>query len=145
MLSKFIFLLFSLLFEIGFFLILFFNKKNTNNFLDNPVSTNFVLPPSLDIACRVAEIYQNGQIMHKRVTVKATGCGFDSHTRKWNIYYFHLFVLVSRQSAALHSTIQNAMPPEFSGQWEKECRNTPFPESLLLPISCAGNSVNLKK
>ena len=33
------------------------------------------------------------------VTVKSTGCGFDPHSRKWNIYlhlYLHLFALVSR-------------------------------------------------
>ena len=38
------------------------------------------------------------------VTVNAIGCGFDSHSSKWYIYlnsYFHFFVLVSRQSAAL--------------------------------------------
>ena len=35
------------------------------------------------------------------VTVKPTGCGFDPHSRRWNIYlnlYFHFFALVSRLS-----------------------------------------------
>ena len=38
------------------------------------------------------------------VTVKSIGCGFDSHLKKWNIYfnlYFHFFAVLSRQSAAL--------------------------------------------
>ena len=41
------------------------------------------------------------------VTVKPTGCWFDPHSRRWNIYlnlYFHFFALVSRTSAACHST-----------------------------------------
>ena len=31
------------------------------------------------------------------VTVKPTGCGFDPHSRRWNIYlnlYFHFFALI---------------------------------------------------
>ena len=53
----------------------------------------------------------------QNVTVKLTGCGFS---RKWNSYlhkYFHFFALVSRQSAALSSATQHAMPPEFSRKW----------------------------
>ena len=61
------------------------------------------------------------------VTIKPTGCGFDPHSRRWNIYlnlYFHFFPLVSRQSAALSSATQHAMPPEspdsrFSKQSEE--------------------------
>ena len=48
------------------------------------------------------------------VTAKATGCEFDPHSRKLNIYfhlYFHFFALV--QSAALNSATQHAKPPEF--------------------------------
>ena len=40
------------------------------------------------------------------VTVNATGCGFDPHSRKLNIYlhlYFHFFALVLRQCAAFSS------------------------------------------
>ena len=65
------------------------------------------------------------------VTVKSTGCGFDPHSRKWNIYlyfYFHL-ALVSRQSAALSSATQHAMPAELGGKWGTECLNTRFPLS----------------
>ena len=54
------------------------------------------------------------------VTVKSTGCGFDPHSRKLNIYlhlYFHFFALVSRQSAALSSATQHTTPPGFSGKW----------------------------
>ena len=51
------------------------------------------------------------------VTVKPTGCGFDPHSRRCNIYlilYFHYFALVSMQSAALSSATQHAMPVELS-------------------------------
>ena len=50
------------------------------------------------------------------VTAKPTGCGFDPHSRRGNIYlnlYFHFFALVSRLSAALSSATQHAIPPEF--------------------------------
>ena len=42
------------------------------------------------------------------VAVKSTGCKFDAHSRKLNIYlniYFHFFALVSRKSAAFSSGI----------------------------------------
>ena len=59
---------------------------------------------------------------HKRVTVNATG-------GELNIYvnlYFHFFALVSRQSAAVSSVTQNAMPAVFGGKWKTECFNTRF-------------------
>ena len=34
--------------------------------------------------------------------------------------YFPFFVLVLRQSAALSSTTQHAMPPELGGIWETD-------------------------
>ena len=77
------------------------------------------------------------------VTVKSTGCGFDSHSRKWNIYlhfYFHFFALVSRESAALSSATQWATPPELGGKWGTESLNTRFPLPTLLR---AGYSVKL--
>ena len=77
------------------------------------------------------------------VTVKSIGCGFDTHSRKWNIYlhlYFHFFALVSRQSTALSSAIQHAIPPALGGRWGTECLNTRFPLPTLL---CAGYSVKL--
>ena len=43
---------------------------------------------------------------------RKTGCGFDPHSRRWNIYlnlYFHFFALVSRLSSALGSATQHAM------------------------------------
>ena len=52
----------------------------------------------------------------------------------------NLFVLVSRQKAALSSVIQHIMPPEFDGKWETECLNTRFPLSTLL---CAESSLQL--
>ena len=77
------------------------------------------------------------------VTVKPTGCGFDPHSRRWNIYlnlYFHFFALVSRLSAALSSATQHTMSPEFGRKWGTECLNTRFPLPTLL---CAGYSVKL--
>ena len=77
------------------------------------------------------------------VTVKQTRCGFDPHSRRWNIYlnlYFHFFALVSRSSAALSSATQHAMPPEFGRKLGTECLNTRFPLPNLL---CAGYSVKL--
>ena len=67
------------------------------------------------------------------VTVKSTGCGCDLHSRKLNI-------LLSKQSAALSSTNQHAMPPELGGMWGMECLNIRFPLSTLL---CVGYSVKL--
>ena len=58
----------------------------------------------------------------RSVNVKPTGCGFDSHSRRWNIYlnlFFHFFALVSRLSAALSSATQHAMPiPHIAGETE---------------------------
>ena len=76
----------------------------------------------------------------RSVTVKPTGCGFDPHSRRWNIYlnlYFHFFALVSRLSAALSSATQHAMPPEFGRKWGTEWLNTRFPlPTLLCGIQC---------
>ena len=47
---------------------------------------------------------------------------------------------MSRQSAALSSATQHAMPPEFGGKWEIEYLITRFPLPTLL---CAGYSVKL--
>ena len=69
------------------------------------------------------------------VTVKPTGCGFNPHSRRLNIYlnlYFHFFPLVSRLSAALSSATQHAMPPEFGRKWRTECLNIKFPLPTLL-------------
>ena len=54
--------------------------------------------------------------------------------------YFHFIGLVSRQSTALGSATQHAMPPEFGRKWGTECLNTRFPLPSLL---CAGYSVKL--
>ena len=42
---------------------------------------------------------------HKRETVRETGYGFDSHSRKFNIKYF------------FSSSSGLAMPPEFGGKY----------------------------
>ena len=52
------------------------------------------------------------------MTVSAVGCGFDSHSRKWNVclnLYFD-FYSVSRQNAALSYATEHAIPPEFDGK-----------------------------
>ena len=77
------------------------------------------------------------------VTVKSTGCGFNLHSRKLNIYlhlYFHFFGLVSTQSVALSSATQYVLLSELGGKWGTECLNTRFP--LPTPL-CAGYSVKL--
>ena len=77
------------------------------------------------------------------MTVNATGCGFNLYSKKLNIYlnlYIRFFTLVSKQSAALTSATQHAMPPEFGGKWATECLNTRFTLPTLL---CAGYSVKL--
>ena len=68
------------------------------------------------------------------MTAKPTGCGFDPHSRRWNIYlnlYFEYItiylILVSRLTVALSSATQHAMCPEFGRKWETECLNTRFP------------------
>ena len=57
-----------------------------------------------------------------------------------NEIFIHFFALVSRQSAALSSATQHAMPPEFGGNWGTECLNTRFP--LPTPL-CTRYSVKL--
>ena len=54
--------------------------------------------------------------------------------------YFHFLALLSRQSVALGSAIQQAMPLEFGGEWVTECLNTKFPMPTLL---CARYIVKL--
>ena len=79
----------------------------------------------------------------RNVTAKPTGCGYDPHSRWWNIYlnlYFHFFALVSRLSAALSSATQHAMPPEIFKKWGTTGLNTRFPLPTLM---CAGYSVKL--
>ena len=54
--------------------------------------------------------------------------------------YFHFFALGSKQSGALSSAIQHAIPPEFDRKWGTESLNTNFPLPIML---CAGYSVKL--
>ena len=55
-----------------------------------------------------------------KLTVNPTGCEFDPHSRRGNIYlnlYFHFSALVSRQSAALSSATKHTMPLEIGRKW----------------------------
>ena len=74
---------------------------------------------------------------HKRLTVKATGCGFVSHSRKLNNKYLYFFALELKQRLTLSSARQHSMPLEFGGKWETEvgtmCHNTRFPGSSAYP------------
>ena len=47
-----------------------------------------------------------------------------------NLFYYFS---VKRQSAALSSFTQHAMPEEFGGKWGTECLNIRFTRSLCLP------------
>ena len=95
-----------------------------------------------------SNIFLNSNTMHGYHLLQKVHCckkkyKEEPHSRRWNIHlnlYFHLFVLVSKQSAALSSAIQHAMPPEFGREWGTECLNTRFPLPTLLR---AGYSVNL--
>ena len=63
----------------------------------------------------------------------ATGCGFDPHSRKLNIYvnlYFRFFALVWSRSVRW----------KFGGKWATECLNTNLPRPALL---CTGYGVKL--
>ena len=44
----------------------------------------------------------------------------QSHSEIWNIQYFYFFALVTKQSVALSSINQLAMPLEFGEMWETE-------------------------
>ena len=44
---------------------------------------------------------------HNRATVSVTCCGFDSHSKKLNILYFHFPILVTKQNAALSAATQH--------------------------------------
>ena len=76
------------------------------------------------------------------VTVKPTGCGFDPHSRRWNIY-LNLFpflrsdVKANRGVESCHST-RNAS--RIRQKVETECLNTRFPLPTLL---YSGYSVKL--
>ena len=77
------------------------------------------------------------------VTVKSTGCGFDPHSRKWNIYTFIFPFLRSgveakRDVECRHST-RNASRTWWN--WRTECLNSRFPLPTLL---CAGYSIKHK-
>ena len=76
--------------------------------------------------CTIINNYKNVEASFGKgaqsVTVKSTGYGFDTHSRKLNIklnVYFHFFVLVSKLSAALSFANSHAMPPEYSMKLKK--------------------------
>ena len=97
------------------------------------------------IFCNIKKNEASRGAAAQSVNLKPTGCRFDPHSRRWNIYlnlYYHFFDLVSRQNAALSTATQHAMPPESGRKLGKECLNTRFPLPTLL---YAGYSVKLIK
>ena len=121
------------------------NKMADYKFLHNPHSIDIKLK---DFSFNILETSRS--VEAQSVTVKPSGCGFDPHSRRRNIYlnlYFHFFALVSRQNAALSSATQHAMPPEFGRKWGTECLNTrfplPFSATYTAALLCAGYSVKL--
>ena len=78
----------------------------------------------------------------KKCDWKSTGCGFDPHSRKWNIY-LHLYIFISslwcRGKARGWVPTLN-MTQELSGKWETECLNSRFPLPILL---CTGYRVKM--
>ena len=80
------------------------------------------------------------------VTIKSTGCGFDLHSRKFNIYlnvYFHFFALESRRWIPLLNTkcLQNSAE---SGERSVLILSHTTPHRFPLPtLLSAGYSVKL--
>ena len=70
----------------------------------------------------------------RSVTVKNDWLWVRFPLEEMKYLYFHFFALVSRQSAALSSATQHAMPPEFGRKWGTECLNTRFPSAY--PAVC---------
>ena len=58
---------------------------------------------------------------HKRVTVKATGCGFGAHFRKWNVKYFYFFALATVPPFNKQCLRYSAK----SGEWKCLCSALP--------------------
>ena len=58
----------------------------------------------------------------------------------YKLFYMLYISFSSRQSAALSSATQRAMPPELDGNWGTECLNTRFPLPTLVS---AGYSVKV--
>ena len=53
--------------------------------------------------------------------------------------YFHFFALATRQSAALSSATQHAMPSKFGGKWVTDCLNIKLPLPTLYGIQREGD------
>ena len=51
--------------------------------------------------------------------------------------------MVSRQSTALNSATQHAMPAEFGRKWGTECINTWFPLPTLLRVGYSMKLINI--
>ena len=88
---------------------------------------------------------------HKRATINAAGCGFDSDSRNGMFNIFIFLALVTTQNAALSSATQHAMPPEVGGKretkvsyWDQSVLTLGFrfPAPTLL---CAGYTMKAKK
>ena len=63
------------------------------NVINNTHNSKYLLSIKNFISCSVPIIFK----------IKSTGCGFDPHSKRWNInlnLYFHFFILVSRQNAS---------------------------------------------
>ena len=82
--------------------------------------------------------------VHRCVTVKLTGCGFDSHSRTLNIYYFHFVVIVyqgkegKQRHVEFRHLTRNASKIRRNFGHDSvvtgtECINTRFLSSLYLP------------
>ena len=69
---------------------------------------------------------------YKRVTVNATGCGFDFHSSEMKYLIFSFLpsgAEAKRGVVFRHSTV---MPPEFGEKWRAEYLNIRLPLSTLL-------------
>ena len=57
-----------------------------------------------------------GACERKRVTVSATGCGFDPQKMKYLIFSFLPSGVMAKKSPASSSTTNEAMPSELGGE-----------------------------
>ena len=76
------------------------------------------------------DVVAHGQQACMLKTASATVVG-SIRTRR-NETHFHFLALVTKQSAALSSVTQHAVPQELSGKWETECLDIRFLGVLCL-------------
>ena len=79
----------------------------------------FIFLPLLELIC--------GARVRACVVVNATRSGFDFHSRKWNIKYFHFFKnLNTRLSHRIGFTFHPSYMRDTAWRWKKNKKNVPL-------------------